>query len=345
MRKHGLDVVHAEYRRDSFHCEHALQSLVEIEGENTPGNLPSPPDQTPAPATTNAMGGTSEVAKQDSTVRREFDLKQTELKMTSDTVNAKTTQSDKPNEKEVVKSTQNTLIVSSAGKDVVKDVGKSQSISVDVSAMTCGPTTPDRTPVCQTVSAQELKPHSLRTEDPKPLEKNKDAGKTPTKTTTPEPSKSPKGSPNSELSINKNASKVSTPHVSDAGSASSKPTESKIQTPTRGLQEERCQETPASPSPTARSPCTSKSRAGSPGDRSSFVTQLTSVAKTVLGPMKLGSQDGGKSKDGGSKAGDDKRAATLGKSDGSSGGRRGLTGTWPGPGTSKTDKKSSSKHS
>uniref|UniRef100_A0A672QIQ0 non-specific serine/threonine protein kinase n=1 Tax=Sinocyclocheilus grahami TaxID=75366 RepID=A0A672QIQ0_SINGR len=37
MRKHGLEVVHAEYRRESFHCEYALQSLMEIEGENTPG--------------------------------------------------------------------------------------------------------------------------------------------------------------------------------------------------------------------------------------------------------------------------------------------------------------------
>uniref|UniRef100_A0A672QI85 non-specific serine/threonine protein kinase n=1 Tax=Sinocyclocheilus grahami TaxID=75366 RepID=A0A672QI85_SINGR len=39
MRKHGLEVVHAEYRRESFHCEYALQSLMEIEGENTPGTV------------------------------------------------------------------------------------------------------------------------------------------------------------------------------------------------------------------------------------------------------------------------------------------------------------------
>lgn len=311
MRKHGLDVVHAEFRRDSFHCEHALQSLVEIEGENTPGNLPSPPDQTPAH--TNAMGTTS---KLESAVRRDI-----EVRTTSDAVNAKT------NEKEV----SNILAIGS--EDAVKDVGKSQLISADASAMKCAP---------KTSGARE--PHSLQTEDPKPLERSKDAGKT-SQTTAPETSKSAKGSPNSELSVNKDACKVATLQGSDVPSTSSKPTEPKIQTPTRGLQEERCQETPASPSPTARSPCASKSRAGSPGDRSSFVTQLTSVAKTVLGPMKLGSQDGGKSKDGGSKASDDKRAATLGKPEGSSGGRRGLTGTWPGPGSSKADKKSSSKHS
>ncbi|KAA0706256.1 Microtubule-associated serine/threonine-protein kinase 1 [Triplophysa tibetana] len=356
IRKHGLDVVHAEYRRDSFHCEHALQSLVEIEGENTPGNLPSPPDQTPAPASMNAMDVTSKLAKQESTIRCEFYLKETELRMTSDTVNAKTTQSDKPNEKkkEVTESPspQNRLSVSSAGKDPAKNVGKSQLINMDATAMKCLPKSPDQTPVCQTSGSQELEPHCLQKEDLKPLERSKDAGKTAmmektssTQTITPETSKSIKGSPNSESSINKDASKVSTPQISDTASASSKPTEPKIQTPSRGLHEERCQEAPVSPSPTARSPCTSKSRAGSPGERSSFVTQLTSVAKTVLGPMKLGSQDGGKSKDGGSKASEDKRAATLGKSEGSPGGRRGFTGTWPGPGSSKADKKSSSKHS
>ncbi|TSX99858.1 Microtubule-associated serine/threonine-protein kinase 1 [Bagarius yarrelli] len=67
-----------------------------------------------------------------------------------------------------------------------------------------------------------------------------------------------------------------------------------------------------------------------PGDRSSFVTQLTSVAKPV-GPMKLGSQDGSKAKTRAQiKRG--KAAGTLGKSEH----RRGpgiSTGTWPGPGS------------
>lgn len=103
------------------------------------------------------------------------------------------------------------------------------------------------------------------------------------------------------------------------------------------------EESPASPSPSTPSPSTSKSRTVSPGDRSSFVTQLTSVAKTVLGPMKLGSQDGGKGKDPNTKTSEDKRAGTLGKSEASSGAWRIATGTWPGPGSSKS--KSSNKHS
>ncbi|XP_063048517.1 microtubule-associated serine/threonine-protein kinase 1-like [Engraulis encrasicolus] len=119
----------------------------------------------------------------------------------------------------------------------------------------------------------------------------------------------------------------------------------------RGTREEKrfleaVQEDPSSPSPTALSPSSSKSRAASPGDKASFVTQLTSVAKTVLGPMKLGSQDGSKAKDGSPKSADDKGGKSSGKSESSFGGRRGATGTWPGPsGSSKSDKsKSSSKN-
>ncbi|CDQ96093.1 unnamed protein product [Oncorhynchus mykiss] len=47
MRKHSLEVSHGDYRRESFHCEHSLQSLLEMEGENGPfpplPHLPPPP--------------------------------------------------------------------------------------------------------------------------------------------------------------------------------------------------------------------------------------------------------------------------------------------------------------
>ncbi|XP_055050976.2 microtubule-associated serine/threonine-protein kinase 1 isoform X1 [Misgurnus anguillicaudatus] len=340
MRKHGLDVVHAEYRRDSFHCEHALQSLVEIEGENTPGNPPSPPHQTPAyiPGT-DASRKTSQLTKQDV---------KTEPTTTTDTVNVKANLSDPVKstgkEKGVAKS-ENTVVINSGGKEAGRDVGKSQSVGTDMSGKTT-----DRTPIYQTTGGQETKPKSLQTEDPKSSEKSKDAGKTSLlQTTSPETGKPFKLSQKAEVNVTGPASvtpKVLGPQVLEAGFAQSKSTEPRVQTPTKCPQDERRQETPASPSPTARSPSASKSRAGSPGDRSSFVTQLTSVAKTVLGPMKLGSQDSGKGKDGGSKSSEDKRAATLGKSEASSGSRRGLTGTWPGPGSSKAEKssKSSSKH-
>ncbi len=76
MRKHGLEVVHADYRRESFHCEHALQSLMEIEGEKTPGAPPSPPDQTPTHTPTQlTMSLVRQLGRQDSIAGRESEGK------------------------------------------------------------------------------------------------------------------------------------------------------------------------------------------------------------------------------------------------------------------------------
>ncbi|XP_059418210.1 microtubule-associated serine/threonine-protein kinase 1 isoform X2 [Carassius carassius] len=364
MRKHGLEVVHADYRRESFHCEHALQSLMEIEGENTPGAPPSPPDQKPIHTPTQlTMTPVRQLGRQESIAGRETegkvrqpDSSEAVLRTVSKNFSAATTldpksstQFGEPPQEEKVASKSSQVI--STGKEAAKDVGKSESLY----AMGSGPKVPEQTPVVQSYGAQELKPHSLQTDGLKGLENGKDMGKIPVKektaqTMAPEASKSGKG----PLTIEGTGpSSAGVMKVSAAFPGQSKSIEERVQTQsgsTRVPQEERCrlevaEESPASPSPTVRSPCTSKSRAVSPGDRSSFVTQLTSVAKTVLGPMKLGSQDGGKTKDS-SKTNEDKRAATLGKSEASSGSRRGLTGTWPGPGSSKPEKasKSSSKH-
>lgn len=80
-----------------------------------------------------------------------------------------------------------------------------------------------------------------------------------------------------------------------------------------------------SPSPTAVTPSLCgpslcKSRPVSPGDKTSFVSQLTTVAKNVLGPIKLGSQEGAKSKEQ-SKAAEEKQGGAAGKSDTPAGGR------------------------
>lgn len=85
---------------------------------------------------------------------------------------------------------------------------------------------------------------------------------------------------------------------------------------------EALDENPMSPSSCSPSPSSSKSRPMSPGDKTSFVTQLTSVAKTVLGPMKGGSQEGVKVKDG-TKTSEDKRGNTTVKSETGGSGRRG----------------------
>uniref|UniRef100_A0A8C1LBM7 non-specific serine/threonine protein kinase n=1 Tax=Cyprinus carpio TaxID=7962 RepID=A0A8C1LBM7_CYPCA len=359
MRKHGLEVVHAEYRRESFHCEHALQSLMEIEGENMPGALPSPPDQTPThtPAQL-TMSPVRQLGRQDSLAGQESEEKARQPNLSevvlrtasktqpvAPTLDPKSTQTGEPPQMEKVasKSESSHISVVSTGKEAARDVGKSRTLNAIVS----DPKIREQMPVVQNSGTQELKPHSLQTDGPKGLENGKDMGKIPVnektaQTIAPEASKSGKGPLNIAGTV---PSSVGAPKVSEVVPAQSKTIEEWVQTPswsTRGPQEERChleaaEESPASPSPTTRSPCAS---------RSSFVTQLTSVAKTVLGPMKLGSQDGGKAKDS-TKVNEDKRAATLGKSEASSGSRRGLTGTWPGPGLSKPEKasKSSSKQS
>ncbi|XP_070768204.1 microtubule-associated serine/threonine-protein kinase 1-like [Enoplosus armatus] len=81
-----------------------------------------------------------------------------------------------------------------------------------------------------------------------------------------------------------------------------------------------------SPSPTAVTPSLCgpslcKSRPVSPGEKTSFVSQLTTVAKNVLGPIKLGSQEGAKSKDQQTKTAEEKQGGAAGKSDNPAGGR------------------------
>ncbi|KAM9857399.1 microtubule-associated serine/threonine-protein kinase 1 [Aulostomus maculatus] len=81
-----------------------------------------------------------------------------------------------------------------------------------------------------------------------------------------------------------------------------------------------------SPSPTAVTPSLCgpslcKSRPVSPGDKTSFVSQLTTVAKNVLGPIKLVSQEGSKSKDQQTRAAEEKQSGIAGRSDTPAGGR------------------------
>ncbi|XP_048870435.1 microtubule-associated serine/threonine-protein kinase 1-like isoform X1 [Brienomyrus brachyistius] len=81
------------------------------------------------------------------------------------------------------------------------------------------------------------------------------------------------------------------------------------------------EEHPSTPtqSPTAAS-ASSRSRPISPAEKSSFVTHLSSVAKTVLGPIKMGSQEVLKGKHSFGAA-DESKGSSAGKSEASSGGR------------------------
>lgn len=81
-----------------------------------------------------------------------------------------------------------------------------------------------------------------------------------------------------------------------------------------------------SPSPTAVTPSLCgpslcRSRPVSPGEKTSFVSQLTTVAKNVLGPIKIGSQETARSKDQQAKATDERQGGTAGKCDIAAGSR------------------------
>uniref|UniRef100_A0A8C1DQ53 non-specific serine/threonine protein kinase n=1 Tax=Cyprinus carpio carpio TaxID=630221 RepID=A0A8C1DQ53_CYPCA len=68
MRKHSLEIGHSDYRKDGFHCELGLQSLVEIEGENlasAPTTSPSPTQPTPSPPETGVLKPVRKLGRQD----------------------------------------------------------------------------------------------------------------------------------------------------------------------------------------------------------------------------------------------------------------------------------------
>uniref|UniRef100_A0A8C7ZTG3 non-specific serine/threonine protein kinase n=1 Tax=Oryzias sinensis TaxID=183150 RepID=A0A8C7ZTG3_9TELE len=83
---------------------------------------------------------------------------------------------------------------------------------------------------------------------------------------------------------------------------------------------------PTSVTPSLCGPSLCKSRPVSPGDKTSFVSQLTTVAKNVLGPIKLGSQEGAKSKEQQTKSSEEKQGGVVGKPD-TLAGARGAAGT------------------
>ncbi|TRY92597.1 hypothetical protein DNTS_029257 [Danionella cerebrum] len=74
MRKHSLEVGHSDYRKDGFHCEIGLQSLVEIEGENLASaqtTSPSPTQQSPSPPETTLLKPVRKLGRQESPLSRD----------------------------------------------------------------------------------------------------------------------------------------------------------------------------------------------------------------------------------------------------------------------------------
>ncbi|KAI4899481.1 hypothetical protein NFI96_014219 [Prochilodus magdalenae] len=387
MRKHSLDVAHAEYRRESFHCEHALQSLLEIEGENSPVPPTPPASESPThrPSDTrrdDALQMASRIGRQGSPLSCDPSLpdkdkrsevgeskinNKSELKAAVNMNGSAVQICEAAKQDKAASKSQATQASIPTAKAADKELSASKTplLKLESVSVGCDPKTPERTPTGQSAGIQELRHQAVQTVVGKGQEKGKAGWErdTTARTGAAEVGKSGKSTQTVDFKMTVLSgvgdkvgqdTKAKAP-VKEVGPAPIKSKEEKAPAPSsssRAPRDEKShlevlEENPASPSPTAPSPSTGKSRAISPGDRSSFVTQLTSVAKTVLGPMKLGSQDGGKGKDSGPKTSEDKRAGTLGKPESSSGGRRAPTGTWPGPGSSKSEKasRSSSKHS
>lgn len=75
MRKHSLEVGHSDYRKEGFHCELGLQSLLETEGENlasTSATTPSPTLPTvPSSLETGILKPVRKLGRQESPLSRD----------------------------------------------------------------------------------------------------------------------------------------------------------------------------------------------------------------------------------------------------------------------------------
>ncbi|XP_041827949.1 microtubule-associated serine/threonine-protein kinase 1-like isoform X2 [Melanotaenia boesemani] len=378
LRKHSLEVTHGDYRRESFHCEHSLQSLLEIEGENGPAPPSPSSSSSPSPPMGVEIGGLKPVRRLG---RQESPLSRDTL-VTAKEKDTQTTESEPTEvETEVTVSTKGPKgnITETRKTSSTAEVRKSNESSTSVEIKSCASSTETRlspgnnppnsgTSASEAVTAkskpsekittsgtskslqQDTKQQSAQTDNgpaTRTPEKKEEKEKSSTavdkanlqKASGTEQPKQRKGSENVEKGgISGSAKAVDATKAK--GPAPSVPTQvqthsaarHRVEKPTNSYQrakEERAhlevlEENPMSPSSNAASPSSSRSRPMSPGDKASFVTQLTSVAKTVLGPIKGGSQEGGKAKDT-SKSSEEKKGNTAGKAEASSGGvRRGV---------------------
>ncbi|XP_061701319.1 microtubule-associated serine/threonine-protein kinase 1-like isoform X2 [Syngnathoides biaculeatus] len=378
LRKHNLEVTHGDYRRESFHCEHSLQSLLEMEGENGPAPPSPSSSSSPSPplsGETNSLQHVRRLGRQESPLSRDTMVPVTETDiqtMASDLIGSngetKPTKSASYVDPNKTLSTARVLQSSSAiettpppvtaasttqtkPKHGVKPLNASIATSEAVFSKSkpCEKISPPGTTKC--LPPHEKKQKDAHTESVSSTKTAEDKTKYIAGT---EKGGCRKGS-NTELTkprksteaIGKecNGGDKKTETTKFIGPAPPVPTSEQVHSASnvpvvgsfkmerlsksyRGVKEERAhlevlEENPMSPSSNASSPCSSKPRVMSPGDKASFVTQLTSVAKTVLGPMKGGSQDGSRGKDT-SKSSEEKRGSSAGKAEAScAAGRRG----------------------
>lgn len=409
LRKHSLEVTHGDYRRESFHCEHSLQSLLEMEGENGPAPPSPSSSSSPSPPMGGEIGGLKPVrrlGRQESPLSRDTLLTARDKGKDTQTTGSQTESvATKAQSKTNVVDATKTLSTAEVLKSHVSAAAvETKSSPALVSSITeTKPWPGDKPPIAcaslteatvsksklaeksstpgtsKAVLQQESKQQSARTDSGaatkaqvKTEEKVKVTAATEKdnmqRASSTEQSKARRGTETGEKGGGgggdraTETTKVKGPappaptqvqrHAAAHVPAAARSKVERVSSSYRGNKEERAhlevlEENPMSPSSNAASPCSSKSRPMPPGDKASFVTQLTSVAKTVLGPMKGVSQDGGKVKDA-ARTSEEKRGHTTGKAEASSGvGRRGAqTAAAASAGTVQSDKGTcrSSKH-
>lgn len=394
LRKHSLEVTHGDYRRESFHCEHSLQSLLEIEGENGPAPPSPSSSSSPSPPMGGEVGGLKPVrrlGRQESPLSRDTLLTARE----KDTQTTEPEPAEPQTESAASKAKSKTSVVDTSKTLPPAEVAKSDrcaaavEIKSSASSSETKPSSGNKAPGSSasgseaTISKSKLSEkistpgtsRGLQKQDTKQQSAQTDSG--PAAKAQEKSEEKAKGTAGEHKGNLQKASSTEQPkqrkgtdtiekgglNGSDKASDTTKtkgptpPVPSQVQTyaaarwkeekPTsRGIKEGRThlEVLEEIPMPLS-SPGSSKSRPMSPGDKASFVTQLTSVAKTVLGPMKGGSQDGGKVKDT-SKSSEEKRGSSAGKAEASSGGVRRGAQTAASAGAIQSDKGNirSSKH-
>lgn len=347
LRKHSLEVTHGDYRRESFHCEHSLQSLLEMEGENGP----APPSPSSSSSPSPPMGGGEtgglkplrRLGRQESPLSRDTLLTAREKESQSAASDSTRRQTESVASKaddsgsstsstsEVLKT--NVSAAAGDGQPSLTDT-KPSSGDKPLTATSAKPEatgSKSSTPGSSKGPEPESEQQSAKTETEAAAkaqeateEKVQNTAAADKRKVQSKPHKvsevAEKDTSGSDRATETTRTKGPAPpvpnqpknHAADPSPAASRSKAEKATSSSRrGAKEERTrlealEENPTSPS--------SKSRPTSPGDKGGFVTQLTSVAKTVLGPMKGSSQDGAKVKDA-CKTSEEKRSHSAGKAD------------------------------
>ncbi|XP_075888709.1 microtubule-associated serine/threonine-protein kinase 1-like isoform X2 [Nelusetta ayraudi] len=417
LRKHSLEVSHGDYRRESFHCEHSLQSLLEIEGENGPAppspsssSSPSPP---PAGGESGGPKPLRRLGRQESPLSRETistvrekdnrNRSQIDSKAPGES-RSKTVDSSRPEpcceSKKTGVVTAETEVKSSPAPDespeatTVPDRPKPQSAAASSStpeacsskdAVSSEKTTsPGWSQTVQQQESRQQRVQQDRAQEKAAETSRGSSGKDRARgeRESPEQSKPRKGAADGQKGSNSSGGggEKTSETTKVKGAAAQVPKQAQSQTAAHGPAATAAAAFAAAPAAAAaRSKVerasnsnrrskedkvhlevleenlptsSSKARPVSPGDKGGFVNQLTSVAKTVLGPMKGASQDeSGKGRDS-SRSGEDRRGNAGGRGEvssggGSGGGRRGpqTPGAGSGSGSAHLDSRGSSRGS